>query len=409
MTLSSAEQYLLELINRARLDPAAEAARYGIALNAGLGGGAISSAAKQVLAPSAQLEQAAVLHSQWLLDNDVFSHTGAGGSTPGARITAQGYTWFAVAENIGYNSSSGPMTVEGSIATLYEGLFRSADHRVNTLNGTYSEVGVGAETGVFQGRNAVMLTEDFGAWNTGHFLTGVAFADANRDKFYGMGEGTSGVVFTSGATSATTAPAGGYGLSAGNGGAVAVTGHQGAQDFSLMVDMRPGNVKLDLVNGDTFRSSGSVTLGSGVNNLVLLGVAGLTATGSAAADQLTGNKGANTLTGLGGADTIAGGGGADVVDGGAGNDVLRGGAGADSFVFQTFAGQDRVQDFNARTDTLQLDDALWAGQTLTAAQVVSQFASPVGSEVLLEFAGGGQIHLNGVTALDGLAAAIEIF
>ena len=36
MTLSAAEQYLLELINRARLNPAAEAARYGIDLNAGL-------------------------------------------------------------------------------------------------------------------------------------------------------------------------------------------------------------------------------------------------------------------------------------------------------------------------------------------------------------------------------------
>ena len=409
MTLSSAEQYLLELINRARLDPAAEAARYGIALNAGLSAGSISTAAKQVLAPSAQLEQAAVLHSQWMLDNDVFSHTGAGGSTPGSRMTAQGYTWFAVAENIGYNSSSGSVTVEGSIANLYEGLFRSEGHRVNTLNGTYSEVGVGAEAGIYQGRNAAMLTEDFGARNTGHVLTGVAYADANHDRFYGMGEGTADVVFAIAATSASTAPAGGYGLAAGNGSAVAVTGHQGARNFSLVVDMRPGNVKLDLVNGDTFYSSGSVTLGSGVNDLVLLGVAPLDGTGSAAANQLTGNKGANTLTGLGGADRIIGGGGADVVHGGTGNDVLKGGAGSDSFVFQTLGGQDRVQDFNARTDALLLDDALWAGQDLTAAQVVTQFAQLGSGEVLIEFAGGVQIELNGVTTLAGLAAAIEIF
>jgi len=36
MTVSAAEQYLLEMINRARLDPQAEAERYGLSLNAGL-------------------------------------------------------------------------------------------------------------------------------------------------------------------------------------------------------------------------------------------------------------------------------------------------------------------------------------------------------------------------------------
>lgn len=36
MTISAAEQLLIELINRARLDPLAEAQRLGIDLNAGL-------------------------------------------------------------------------------------------------------------------------------------------------------------------------------------------------------------------------------------------------------------------------------------------------------------------------------------------------------------------------------------
>ena len=44
------EQYLLELINRGRADPAAEAARYGIDLNEGLSPGTISSDPKQPLA-----------------------------------------------------------------------------------------------------------------------------------------------------------------------------------------------------------------------------------------------------------------------------------------------------------------------------------------------------------------------
>ena len=41
---------MLELINRARMYPAAEAARLGIALNQGLAPGTISTAPKQVLA-----------------------------------------------------------------------------------------------------------------------------------------------------------------------------------------------------------------------------------------------------------------------------------------------------------------------------------------------------------------------
>ena len=57
------EQLMLELINRARLDPAGEAARYGIALNEGLASGTISSTPKQVLAGNEQLGAAAVRHS----------------------------------------------------------------------------------------------------------------------------------------------------------------------------------------------------------------------------------------------------------------------------------------------------------------------------------------------------------
>ena len=49
---SAQEQLMLEMINRARLDPKAEAARLGISLNQGIAAGAISSSAKQPLAPN---------------------------------------------------------------------------------------------------------------------------------------------------------------------------------------------------------------------------------------------------------------------------------------------------------------------------------------------------------------------
>src|SRR4030095_5685138 len=81
------EQYMLELVNRARLDPAAEAALYGVNL------GTISATSKQPLAANDLLLVAAENHSQWMLDTDTFSHTGAGGSDPGDRMAAAGYTF----------------------------------------------------------------------------------------------------------------------------------------------------------------------------------------------------------------------------------------------------------------------------------------------------------------------------
>ena len=59
MALTTAEQYLIELINRARLDPQAEAARYGLSLNAGLQGTVITAAALDPLAPNTLLEKSA--------------------------------------------------------------------------------------------------------------------------------------------------------------------------------------------------------------------------------------------------------------------------------------------------------------------------------------------------------------
>lgn len=90
MALTAAEQYLLELINRARLDPAAEARRLGLNLNDNLAPGSIDASAKQVLAPNALLETAATAHSKWMLAADVFSHNGSNGSTPASRVTATG-------------------------------------------------------------------------------------------------------------------------------------------------------------------------------------------------------------------------------------------------------------------------------------------------------------------------------
>ena len=85
------DQYLIELINRARMNPDGEAARLGIDLNQGLSQGKISTAPKQPLAFDPDLTASARGHSKWMLDEDVFSHTGVDGSDPGDRIKAADY------------------------------------------------------------------------------------------------------------------------------------------------------------------------------------------------------------------------------------------------------------------------------------------------------------------------------
>src|SRR6185503_11110112 len=66
------EVYEVELINRARANPSAEAARFGIALNEGLPAGTISTAPKQPLAINRFITDGARKHSQWMIDNDLF-------------------------------------------------------------------------------------------------------------------------------------------------------------------------------------------------------------------------------------------------------------------------------------------------------------------------------------------------
>src|SRR5512146_3156523 len=87
------EQLMVELINRARANPAAEASRLGIDLNEGLTAGTISTSPKQPLAINPYLTDGARKHSQWMLATDTFSHTGANGTDPGDRMTNAGYVF----------------------------------------------------------------------------------------------------------------------------------------------------------------------------------------------------------------------------------------------------------------------------------------------------------------------------
>jgi Ca2+-binding RTX toxin-like protein len=81
---------------------------------------------------------------------------------------------------------------------------------------------------------------------------------------------------------------------------------------------------------------------------------GLTRVAGSAGGMLSGGALDDILVGGAAADTLAGGGGDDLLIDGAGADLLTGGAGADVFVFDLDGATDRITDFDAGRDRIDL-------------------------------------------------------
>jgi uncharacterized protein YkwD len=396
---TAAEQLLLELTNRARLDPNLEAARLGIALNEGLAAGTLSPLAKQPLAMNDQLLNAARAHSQAMIDGDFFAHNNpVTGSTPATRTAAAGYTSpTALGENIVYTASTGPISQTTAIINeLHQLLFVDAGvtgrgHRLGILNNDFKEVGNGIKTGAGYDPpggdhtlfNVVMATEDFGTKNAAvRLLTGVTYNDiVVNDDFYTIGEARANVTVTAGGSTLSNA-AGGYSLATGSG-VQDVTFSGGGLATAKTVRLSAGteNVKLDVVDGHTIYTSGDIQLISGINRAMAIGIGGVDIIGTTGNDVLIGGRGNNKMWGGNGNDILTGGAsGSDILDGGSGNDnlsaglgndvliggygtdILNGGAGNDFFKFASAlvaAGIDSIVGFVAANDTVQLDNAVF--------------------------------------------------
>jgi uncharacterized protein YkwD len=84
---------------------------------------------------SAKLSQAAQIHAQDLVKNNLFDHTGSNGSQPWDRVGAVGYSYSTIAENIAAGSKTP--------SQVFQQWMNSPGHRANMLNPNVSEVGVG--------------------------------------------------------------------------------------------------------------------------------------------------------------------------------------------------------------------------------------------------------------------------
>lgn len=281
------EQYQVELINRARAAPATYASGLGISLNEGLPAGTISSTPKAPLAINPNLTDSAQKHSQWMIDTDKFSHTGAAGKGPQQRMIDAGYAFtgsWMYSENIGWQGTTATPNVLAMTKSIEESLFVDKNisgrgHRVNILKESFSEVGVGIRSGGFRSGtttyNAVMATQEFVKSGTGVFLTGVAFADTvAADRFYTPGEGLRAISIvavrdTDGARySTTTWASGGYSLAlpAGRYNVTASGAGLAATQFIPGVTLGTKNVKIDFIKG-TVRTAPEVDVLNGVTTV----------------------------------------------------------------------------------------------------------------------------------------------
>src|SRR5262249_11172747 len=157
---------------------------------------------------------------------------------------------FAYAENI-FEAHAAFAIDWGNTST---GIQSPPGHRINIMNPSHREVGIGVADGDLGAQTGpLLITEDFGSRsNMGNpFLLGVVFQDANGDGFYEPGEGLDGVtiqiagnsqVFTTTSWTAggyqVQVPAGTYTVTYSGGGLSAPV------EFTTVVGSR--NVKLDL-------------------------------------------------------------------------------------------------------------------------------------------------------------------
>ena len=248
--LSPEEQLVVELINRARLDPADELTRQSDGFASG-----VTTAPKEALAVVSTLSHASREHSQDMDDRNFFAHTNPDGQSPADRAVEEGHGSRYVGENIGWiGSSSTGFDRQDRVEDHHGNLWDSDGHQQNFMSDNWSEIGIGYDYGTHSGlAGSTFVTEMFGDRGD-TYLTGVVIEDRDGDDFYDLGEGQGAVRITAEASDGTlyttsTWDAGGYTLKLPPG-TYRVTFEGGDLDapYSTTVSIGDENVKLDVID-----------------------------------------------------------------------------------------------------------------------------------------------------------------
>jgi uncharacterized protein YkwD len=248
------EQYMLELINRMRTNPAGELHEL---VNINLGPPAtwqnprsdnpdVASALTffnvnagtlvtqwNMLTPAPPLAwngalgQSAQTYSNLMIANNQQSHN-LDGRTLLARFQASGYVFSgggSAAENI-FAAARSPFQAHAAFAIDWgnnppSGIQNPPGHRNAIMNATYREIGVGIvnDTSANTNTGPLVVTQHFARSNNdGPFLTGVVYEDDDSNDFYTPGEGLGGISIVAmrqpggQAFSTTSFASGGYSL-----------------------------------------------------------------------------------------------------------------------------------------------------------------------------------------------------
>jgi hypothetical protein len=224
---SALEQQMLEMVNRARMNPtqegiildtvntaySADARARKPAFFTNLRAEFASYPAVAPLAFNPKLIQSARGHSQDMITRNFFSHVNPSGQSPTARAAAAGYD-----VSIGENLDGGGAASVDNIQESHFGLMVDYDnidtvhplgHRINVLSSGYTEIGVGVVGPRYGGK----ITQDFGG-PARSFILGVAYSDTNNNGRYDAGEGLAGVTVKPGTGNwyAVTSGSGGYAI-----------------------------------------------------------------------------------------------------------------------------------------------------------------------------------------------------
>ncbi len=273
------EQAHLEAINRARLNPLAEADRLGIDLFEGTVPGAISANPVQPLSSNTQLLDAARSHSQDMLDRNYFAHDNPDSESPFDRITSAGYEFQTAGENIAFRGSTGGIDESAFSLQLHDDLFLDLNfpdrgHRVNILNPDYREAGIGLAFGLFNSNgtdfNSAMVTTDFGrTFNSQPIILGVVYNDLNENGIYDAGEGLDNIDITFEEVGLTiqTATAGGYAqeVEANSSHSLLFT-HPELGSITKQINVTDLNVKIDVLASELDMTSNNLFCATFANN-----------------------------------------------------------------------------------------------------------------------------------------------